>query len=185
MKAEGSLLKPAQHTDGMDAAFFLPELSRGSLCFTKFVKCCASLNKRLKLTVNLSSRPASACRTTLVKGHLCFSLQENLLILQFECFPDVLCRQWIHQIWQMMTLTMVKSGECWSHHTKTKCQMRKLQLAIARWTVLVKLIWQLVPCCSLLTCSGGQTQWWPQPKVSTSLDNPGIQRKWRTSWRKL
>lgn len=87
MKAEGSLLKPAQHTDRMDPAFFQPELSRGFLCFTKLVKCCAALNKRLKLTVTLSSRPASACRTKLVEGYSHFSLQEKelvSLILQFE-----------------------------------------------------------------------------------------------------
>lgn len=55
MKAEGSLLKPAQHTNGMDSTFFQPVLSRGFLCLTKLVKYCAAPNKQLKMTVRLSS----------------------------------------------------------------------------------------------------------------------------------
>lgn len=59
------------------------EPSRGFLCFTKFVKCCAALNKRLNLTVNLLSRSASACCTKSVKGYSRFSPEEKKLFRSF------------------------------------------------------------------------------------------------------
>lgn len=91
MKAEGSLLKAAQHTDGMDRRVSSPsraEPSRGFLCFTKFVKCCAALNKRLNRTVNLLSRSGvSLLYKVSERLFSFFTGREEIvsLFLQFEC----------------------------------------------------------------------------------------------------
>lgn len=184
MKAEGSLLKPAQHTDGMDLAFFQPELSRGFLSLTKLVKCCAALNKRLQLTVNLSSRPSR--RAKLLKGCLLFSQQEKNLfhsIFSLDVWLSWCALQSVNSSDRINV--NANNGKMWRPLGLSHKDKLSEEETSTRKRSLAKLMWQLVSCCSLLTCSGGQTLWWPQPKVSTSLDNPRIQRKWGTSWRKL